>query len=150
MKKFNEFKAEILRRAKDADACDSDCKRIIESKTFAQLMEFIKSNFLLCCMDNIIEETIFSEYKSEFNSNDIYLNESRDSGYLLVTGNVDRICGDCNYHIKKFAKVNKISGFAHGVIAGNAVVNELCKNSTAIVTGNAEVKLITGEALFLR
>ena len=131
MKDFETLKKEILRRAKDADACVKEYTRALKSETYAELMQVIKANFWWCCVNNIINEEIISEYKDEFNANKIYLNESRDSGYLLVTDNIDKIGGNCE-----------------AAIIGNAVVNEVYGNATIdYVYDNAVIERVFGKAV---
>ena len=148
MKDFNTFKAEILRRAKIADACVKEYTRALRSETFAELMQAIKDNFWWCCIFNIVDEEIINKYKSEFNSHDIFCNESRDSGYLLVTGNVDRISGDCEAVIKGDAFVNNICGNAIiDKVYDNAIIDNVCDNARIDnVCDNARIGNVSGNA----
>ena len=131
MKDFETFKKEILRRAKVADACVKEYTRALKSETYAELMQVIKYNFGWCCYGNVVDENIINDYKDEFNSHDIFCNENRDSGYLLVTGNVDKIGGNCE-----------------AAIIGNAVVNEVYDNATIdYVYGNATIDYVYGNAV---
>ena len=42
---FNDFKNEILRRAKEANACTNEYRRAYQSNDFGELMQVIKDNF---------------------------------------------------------------------------------------------------------
>lgn len=157
MKRFNDFKADILRRADNAFACTSEYTRAIKSENFKDLMQVIKDNFDWCCVQNVIDEKLILEYKEQFNSNEIYFNESRNSGYLLVTGHVDRICGNCKAVIMGNAYVYNIFDNAYiSMICGNAKIENICGNAKIIniydnsqilyVAGDAEIMLFYGKA----
>lgn len=81
--KFNQFKEEILKRAKAADACKPEYSRAYKSETFAELIQVIKDNFNFAVSGKVIEPTIIETYKEEFNSNDVWCNVDCSSGLLL-------------------------------------------------------------------
>ena len=81
--KFNQFKEEILKRAKHADACKPEYSRAYKSETFAELIQVIKDNFNFAVSGKVIEPTIIEAYKDEFNSNDVWCNVDCYSGFLL-------------------------------------------------------------------
>ena len=80
---FTELKAEILRRAKDAKACTEQYRRAYKSETVAELMQVIKDNFSWCFKHDVIDIDLILKYKDEFNTNDIWANESVSRGFLL-------------------------------------------------------------------
>lgn len=82
--RFNEFKEEILKRTKEANACRPEYGREYRSKTFTELMQVIKDNFQFAASGKIIEPTIIEAYKEEFNANMIWCNIDCSTGYLLV------------------------------------------------------------------
>ena len=85
--KFNQFKEEILKRAKQADACKPEYARAYKSETFAELIQVIKDNFNFAVSGKVIEPNIIEEYKDEFNTNDVWCNVERSSGFVLAYGN---------------------------------------------------------------
>lgn len=149
MKDFETLKKEILRRAKDADACVNEYTRALKSETYAELMQVIKDNFSWCCATSVIDENIINDYKDEFNSHDIFCNENRDSGYLLVTGNVDRISGDCKAAIKGKAIIHNVYGNAViKRVYGNAVIKYVYDNAVIEdVFGNAVIERVYNNAV---
>lgn len=81
--KFNEIKAEILSRAKEANACKEQYGRAYTSGSLAELMQVVKDNFSWACCNKVITPDLIEKYREEFASNDIYLNVNVEHGYLL-------------------------------------------------------------------
>jgi hypothetical protein len=84
---FQEFKDEILRRAKEANACTSEYMRALQSNNFDKLMRVIKDNFGFACEGKVIDSSLIESCKDEFNANGIYCNVNVSAGFLLVSGN---------------------------------------------------------------
>ncbi len=55
MKTFEEFKKEILKRAREAETCADEYKRAYIAKDFAELVKVICDNFNYCCNKKIID-----------------------------------------------------------------------------------------------
>ena len=87
---FEEFKAEILSRAKAVNACESQYKRAIKAGNIEDLLTVIKDNFSYCVREKIIDIELLSQVDSEsLESAEIYLNKSSDKGYILAdSGNI--------------------------------------------------------------
>lgn len=160
MKTFQSLKNELLKNVAEVGAYGFGFNPISESKDIYNLMNVVKTDFRYLCDNDIITECIINEYKEIFNSHDIFCNESRESGYLLVTGNVERIGGTCQAFIKGNSKVNTIYGnaYIHGVIdnsevyniCGNAYVDFICDNAIIYKTlDNAIVDTILGKATII-
>ena len=81
--KFNEIKAEILSRAKEADACKEQYGRAYKSETLAELMQVVKDNFDWACRNKVITPDLIEKYREEFAENNIWLNVNVTSGFLL-------------------------------------------------------------------
>ena len=87
---FEEFKAEILSRAKAVNACESQYKRAIKAGNIEDLLTVIKDNFSYCVRKNVIDIKLLSKIDSEtLESAEIYLNKSSDKGHILAdSGNI--------------------------------------------------------------
>jgi hypothetical protein len=112
---FNEFKKEILRRAKEANACADEYRRAYRSNDYSELIQVIKDNFNFAVIRKVIDPSLIEAYKDEFNANQIYCNVDVTSGFLLAWGNAT---------VKAW---------------GNATV-EASDNATVKAWGNATVK----------
>jgi len=87
MKKFNQFKSEILKRAKEVNACITQYQRAYKSENFDQLFQVIKDNFFYCCNTKIIDPDLIESVKEEAKECGIYHNESATNAYILGSGN---------------------------------------------------------------
>lgn len=85
MEKFERFKSEILRRAKNANACIVGYKEGELSTNFKELMRVIKRHFQFCVKHKVIDADMINEYP-EFEENNIYINRDNvENGYLITT-----------------------------------------------------------------
>lgn len=84
--RFEGLKAEILRRAKEAQACVPEYSRAYKVETLQELMEVVKENFYWCCAHGVITPELVAEHEEEFEWNGIYANKSVKSGYILASG----------------------------------------------------------------
>ncbi|WP_294554011.1 hypothetical protein, partial [uncultured Bacteroides sp.] len=124
--KFNQFKEEILKRAKRADACKPEYSRAYKSESFAELIQVIKDNFNFAVSGKVIEPVSIEAYKDEFNANDVWCNVDCSSGFLL--------CGNATVEAYGNATV-KAYGNATVEAYGNATV-EAYGNATVEAYGN--------------
>ena len=86
MKDFETFKQEILRRAKNANACVPEYRKAYSAIDFASLIEIIKNNFYWACSNGVIDSNIIKDYEEEFNAEKVYCNVDTSAGYLLASG----------------------------------------------------------------
>ena len=82
---FNEIKQEILRRAKKANACKPEYRRVYVAKNLSELLQVIKDNFYWACVYGVLTVDLIERYKEDFSANDIYANQNAKSGYLLCS-----------------------------------------------------------------
>jgi len=157
---FISFKSEILARCADhVEIVESEAfYNLKDAKDFDELFVYICDSFdLLAGYYNVIDAEIISKYKELFNDNGIYLNENKDDDYLLVTGNVDKISGQCTAVIKGAAVVDCICDSATiCYIGGNAIVGNIIgkdvivqevKDKAAVrVIADAECYTVRGDA----
>ena len=111
---FEDIKAEILNRAKAAKACTEQYSRAYKSETLQELCSVIKDNFNWCFNNKVITSNLLMQYREDFAQNDIFINISVRSGFLLCDNATVKACG-------------------------NATV-EACDNATVKAWDNATVK----------
>ena len=80
---FEAIKAEILNRAKAAQACTEQYSRAYKSETLQELCSVIKDNFRWCFNNKVITSNLLMQYREDFAQNDIFINISVQSGFLL-------------------------------------------------------------------
>lgn len=84
---FNDFKNEILRRAKEAGAHSRAYRRAYQSNDYSELMQVIQDNFDLAVRHGVIDPSLIETYKDQFTENQIYSNVDVTAGFLLAWGN---------------------------------------------------------------
>jgi len=102
--RFEGLKAEILRRAKEAQACVPEYSRAYKVETLQELMEVVKENFYWCCAHGVITPELVAEHEEEFEWNGIYANKSVKSGYILASGNAT-VEASGNAYVSSFFKI---------------------------------------------
>ena len=125
MKKFNQFKSEILKRAKEVNACITQYQRAYKSENFDQLFQVIKDNFFYCCNTKIIDPDLIESVKEEAKECGIYHNESATNAYILGSDNCTilgsdncTILGSGNCIIKGYGNCT-IKGYDNCTIEGS-------------------------------
>ena len=132
--KFDFFKAEILKRAKDANACAEQYKRAYASVSFAELFTVIKDNFNYACNNKIVDFELLTTVKDEARESEIFVNESTKIGYLFAWGNATVKAGG-NAFISSYKTVEcKLAAHA---ISRNTTTNEI-----TIVDGAYTIKTV--------
>ena len=127
---FEAIKAEILNRAKAAHACIEQYGRAYKSETLYELCNVIKDNFHWCSNNKVITSDLLMQYREDFAQNDIFINISIRSGFLL--------CGNATVEAWDNVTV-EACGNATVEACGNATV-EACDNATVKACDNATVK----------
>lgn len=152
--KFTEIKSEILKRAKEANACREQYGRAYGSETIQELMQVVKDNFTWAAENRIIDAELITEYANEFNENNIYCNVDVRNGYLLASGNSTvRACGNStvrasgNSTVRAFDN-STVKAWDNSTVkaSGNSTVEAFesstvraCGNSTVRASGNSYV-----------
>ena len=91
---FEELRAEILRRAREAEACREQYGRAYASESVAELLTVVKDNFDWAYRHKVIDVQLIEKYREAFAANDIRANVDASSGYLLVDGSATvEACG---------------------------------------------------------
>ena len=127
---FEAIKAEILNRAKAAKACTEQYSRAYKSETLQELCSVIKDNFRWCFNNKVITSNLLMQYREDFAQNDIFINISVRSGFLLCDNATVKAWGNATVEACDNATVEAW---------GNATV-EACDNATVKAWGNATVK----------
>lgn len=127
---FEDIKAEILNRAKAAKACTEQYSRAYKSETLQELCSIIKDNFNWCFNNKVITSNLLMQYREDFAQNDIFINISVRSGFLLCDNATVEAWGNA---------IVEACGNATVKARGNATV-EACDNATVKACGNATVE----------
>ena len=127
---FEAIKAEILNRAKAAKACTEQYSRAYKSETLQELCSVIKDNFSWCFNNKVITSNLLMRYREDFAQNDIFINISVRSGFLLCGNATVKACGNATVKACDNATVEAW---------GNATV-KACDNVTVEAWGNATVE----------
>ena len=135
---FEDIKAEILNRAKAAKACTEQYRRAYKSETLQELCGVIKDNFNWCFNSKVITSNLLMQYREDFAQNDIFINISVRSGFLLCDNVTVKAYG--NATVEAYGNVTvKAYGNATVKAYGNVTV-EAYGNVTVKAYGNATVK----------
>ena len=137
--KFDFFKAEILKRAKDANACAEQYKRAYASVSFAELFTVIKDNFNYACNNKIVDFELLTTVKDEARESEIFVNESTKIGYLFAWGNATVKAGG-NATVKAGGNATVEAWDNATVEAGGNATVEAWGNATVKAGGNATVE----------
>ena len=145
---FEDIKAEILNRAKAAKACTEQYRRAYKSETFQELCSIIKDTFNWCFDNKVITSNLLMQYREDFAQNDIFINISVRSGFLLCDNATVEACGNAIVKACGNATV-KACGNATVKARDNAIVKardnvtvEACGNATVKAQDNATVKAL--------
>jgi hypothetical protein len=128
---FNDFKSEILRRAKEANACTAEYRRACQSNDFCELMQVIKDNFDFAVSRKVIDAPLIEANKDQFNANQIYCNVDVEHGFLLASDNATVEASD-NATVKAWDNAT--------VKAWDNATVEAWDNATVKAYNNATVK----------
>ena len=151
---FEDIKAEILNRAKAAKACTEQYSRAYKSETLQELCSVIKDNFNWCFNNKVITSNLLMQYREDFAQNDIFINISVRSGFLLCDNATVEACDNATVEAWDNATVKardnatveacdnatvKARDIATVKARDNATV-EACDNATVEARDNATVK----------
>ena len=136
---FEELRAEILRRAREAKACREQYGRAYASESVAELLTVVKDNFDWACGHNVLDVQLIEKYREVFAVHDIRANVDASSGYLLCDGCATvRACGSATVRACGSATV-LACGSATVQAYGGATV-EACGSATVRACDSATVR----------
>ena len=135
---FEAIKAEILNRVKAAQACTEQYSRAYKSETLQELCSIIKDNFHWCFNNKVITSDLLMQYREDFAQNDIFINVSVRSGFLLC-GNATVKAWD-NTTVEAYDNAT-VEAYGNATVEayGNTTVKAY-DNATVKASGNATVK----------
>lgn len=141
MERFEELKQELLKRAKDADACKEQYARAYGAQTLEQLMRVCRDNFRWACLHGVLDIDIIKLYHDEFASGSIYANEDTIRGYLLCKDATVSVFGNTgNTNVVAFGNA-RVRAFSNAsVVAFDNVIVRAFNNVRVIAFNNASVR----------
>ena len=137
---FNNFKEEILERAKAKNACKYQYVIACETSTIKDLCDVIKDNFHWCCHNAIFSPQIIEKYRELFADNDIFFNCDCQQGFLQVCG--DAKVDVCN-NVRVYAYDNAMITARHDadVFAIDNVTVNAMDNAKVLAYDNAIISV---------
>ena len=138
---FNDFKEQFTGYCKEASACTSEFKRVLEADNFQTLFTIIKDNWWWCCKNIFVKHPELMEgVKDGAKESSIFINEDAVCGYLLASGNCTvRASGNCMVRAYDNCTV-RASGNCTVEAYGNCTV-EAFDNCTVHKYGNNKITL---------
>ena len=136
---FLEFKEEILKRAKAANACVGEYKRAYSSESFSELMQVIKDNFNFACFKEVIDSELIKLYENQFNENKIYCNVDVSKGFLLACDNATVEAWD-SVTVEAWGSATVEASDSATVEASGRATVKACDNATVKAWDSATVK----------
>ena len=85
MERFEQFKNELLARAKAADACAEQYSRALHAETMDSLLAVVRDNFRWAVRNDVLTGEFIDKWKDEFAAGRIWHNRDVENGFLLAT-----------------------------------------------------------------
>ena len=85
MERFEQFKNELLARAKAANACAEQYSRALHAETMDSLLAVVRDNFRWAVRNDVLTGEFIDEWEDEFATGSIWHNHNVENGYLLAT-----------------------------------------------------------------
>ena len=143
---FEAIKTEILKRAREHQACTEQYGRAYKSKNLAEMMQVIKDNFHWACRHDVVTPDIIEQYREDFAANDIYLNVDANRGFVLCVKATVNAFGTST--VEAFGKA-MVTAYDYStvmtydystVVARNNSTVVACNSATVVAYGCATVK----------
>lgn len=136
---FEDFKKEILIRAKRSGACHDEYVRAHKSGSFEALMSVIKGNFEYAVINKVIDAELIEIWRNEFNANHIYCNEDARDSYLLACDTSNVTARGESYVIARDEASVKVREYSRVIACHNSTV--WARDHTLVFArNNAKVK----------
>ena len=137
MERFEQFKNELLARAKAADACAEQYSRALHAETMDSLLAVVRDNFCWAVCNDVLTGEFIDEWKDEFAAGSIWHNCNVENGYLLATEG--RVVAWGNSSVEAWGNSSVVARDNSSVVAwGNSSV-EARDNSSVVAWGNSSV-----------
>ena len=146
MERFEQFKKELLARAKAADACAVQYSRALHAETADALLAVVRDNFNWAVRNDVLTGEFIDAWKDEFAAGRIWHNCDVENGFLLATegrfvarGNSSvEAWGNSSVEARGNSSV-EAWGNSSVVARGNSSV-EARDNSSVVAWGNSSVE----------
>ena len=151
MERFEQFKKELLARAKDVGACTEQYSRALHAETADALLSVVRDNFRWAVDNDVLTGDFIDEWKDEFAAGRIWHNCDVENGCLLATegrfvarGNSSVVAWD-NSSVEAWDNSSDMArgnssvvarGHSSVVARGNSSV-EAWDNSSVVARGNS-------------
>ena len=130
MERFEQFKKELLARAKAADACTEQYSRALHAETMDSLLAVVRDNFRWAVRNDVLTGEFINEWKDEFATGRIWHNCNVENGYLLATEGRFEACG--NSFVVAWDNSSVVARDNSSVVA--------CGNSSVVAWDNSSVE----------
>ena len=138
MEKFEQFKNELLARAKAADACAEQYSRALHAETMDSLLAVVRDKFRWAVRNNVLTGEFIDEWKDEFATGNIWHNCNVENGYLLATEG--RFVAWGNSSVEAWGNSSVEARDNSSVVAWDNSSAEAYDNSSVEARGNSSVK----------
>ena len=147
---FETFKAEILNRAHEKNACIVEYRKANKSQNHQELCDVIKHNWVWLCKEDVINGEIIDKYAHLFESCNIVHNRNICDGewYVYLDGDssysiIGNVGGECyaknNVLVTAFGEIN-IIGRNKAIIEANDNVEVDCSENCRVTAyGNSKI-----------
>ena len=145
MEKFEQFKNELLARAKAADACAEQYSRALHAETMVSLLAVVRDNFRWAVRNDVLTGEFIDKWKDEFATGRIWHNCDVEDGFLLAAegrfvayGNSSVVAQDNSSVVAQDNSSVEAYDNSSVVAQGNTSV-EAYDNSSVVAWGNSSV-----------
>ena len=137
MERFEQFKNELLARAKAADACAEQYSRALHAETMDSLLAVVRDNFRWAVRNDVLTGEFIDEWKDEFAAGSIWHNHNVKNGYLLATEG--RFVARGNSSVVARGNSSVVARDNSSVEAWDNSSVEAWDNSSVVARGNSSV-----------
>ena len=146
MEKFEQFKNELLARAKAADACAEQYSRALHAETMVSLLAVVRDNFRWAVRNDVLTGEFIDKWKDEFATGRIWHNCDVEDGFLLAAegrfvayGNSSVVAQD-NSSVVAYGNSSVVAQDNSSVVAQDNSSVEAYDNSSVVAQGNTSVE----------
>ena len=156
MERFEQFKNELLARAKAADACAEQYSRALHAETMDSLLAVVRDNFRWAVRNDVLTGEFINKWKDEFAAGNIWHNCNVENGYLLATegrfeayGNSSVVAYD-NSSVEAWGNSSVVAWGNSSVVAYNNSSVEAWGNSSVVAYNNSSVVAYNNSSVVAR
>ena len=138
MERFEQFKKELLARAKAADACAEQYSRALHAETMDSLLAVVRDNFRWAVRNDVLTSEFINKWKDEFATGNIWHNCNVENGYLLATEGRFEAWGNSSVVARDNSSV--VAWDNSSVVARDNSSVKARDNSSVVARDNSSVK----------